>query len=385
MLDPSRVRDAALPPEDRFADTAVRLRDVSIWSNRAMTSHPFNGVPKAIPGDRVAVLSPAFAAPAVSEVLHEQAMRRLTEATGLVPIEYPTTRLLGASAEARAADVTAAFADPSIRAVLATIGGDDQITVIPHIDADVLASNPKPFLGYSDNTNLHNLLWSLGVPSYYGGSTQVHLGPGPHLDGVHLVSLRAALLDGGVVELMDPGESEDFGVPWTDPRALSEFGVREPSEPWTWAGPQAVAEGRTWGGCIEVIEQIAMADRMPRAENLADTILLLETSEEIPSADEVKRWVRALGERGVLETVAGVLVARPPVSELNSPVPPAEERARLRAAQCETVIEQIALYNPDAVVCVGVPFGHTRPQWIIPHGGTIRLDGTARTVTADYN
>ncbi|MCZ2405083.1 LD-carboxypeptidase [Paenarthrobacter sp. Z7-10] len=350
-----------------------------------MTSQPFTRVPKARTGDRVAVLSPAFAAPAVSEAVHEQAMRRLAELTGLIPVEYPTTRLLGASAVARADDITAAFADPTIRAVLATIGGDDQITVIPHIDSEVLAANPKPFLGYSDNTNLHNMLWKLGVPSFYGGSTQVHLGPGPHLDQIHLISLRAALMDGGVLELTDPGESEDFGVPWADPRALSEFGVREPSEPWTWAGPKVIAEGRTWGGCIEVIDQIALADRMPSSDDLVGAILLLETSEETPSAQEVKRWVRALGERGVLEAVAGVIIARPPVSDMHSPLPSPDERAQLRSAQREAVVEQIARYNSNAPVCVGVPFGHTRPQWIIPHGGTIRLDGITRTIIADYN
>jgi muramoyltetrapeptide carboxypeptidase LdcA involved in peptidoglycan recycling len=342
-------------------------------------------VPKAEPGDRVAVLSPAFAAPAVSAAVHDQAMRRLTEATGLIPVEYPTTRELGASAEARAADVVAAFADPGIRAVLATIGGDDQVTVVPYLDAEVIASDPKPFLGYSDNTNLHSYLWNLGVPSFYGGSTQVHLGPGPRIDDAHLRSLRAALLDGGHVELTDPGESEDFGLPWTDPRALEEFGEREPTEPWAWAGPSALVEGPTWGGCLEVIDQIAMADRMPSLADLMGTILLLETSEELPSADTVKRWVRGLGERGVLDVIAGVLVARPVVSELGSPVPSAIERTRLRDAQRDTVIEQVHRYNPSAVVCVGVPFGHTRPQWIIPYGGTIRLDGTTRTVTADYS
>jgi muramoyltetrapeptide carboxypeptidase LdcA involved in peptidoglycan recycling len=45
----------------------------------------------------------------------------------------------------------------------------------------------------------------------------------------------------------------------------------------------------------------------------------------------------------------------------------------------------ISRYNPDAVVCAGIPFGHTRPQWILPHGGTITVDGTARRVTADYS
>ncbi|OMH27069.1 LD-carboxypeptidase [Tersicoccus phoenicis] len=350
-----------------------------------MTTRPLVAVSKAAAGDRVAVLSPAFAAPSVSEAVHEQAMRRLQEATGLVPVEYPTTRLRGASAQARAADINAAFADPSVRAVLATVGGDDQVTVIRHIDAGLVGANPKPFLGYSDNTNLHNFLWGLGVPSYYGGSTQVHLGAGPHMDEVHRVSLQAALLDGGVLELTDPGESEDVGVEWTDPRALVEFGVREPTEPWAWAGPSAVAEGRTWGGCLEVIEQIALAGRMPATDDLVGAVLLLETSEEVPTTEQVRRWVRALGERGVLGSVTGVLAARPPVSQLGSPAPAAEERARMRADQRDVIIEQVSRYNPDAVVCVGVPFGHTRPQWIVPHGGTIRLDGRTRTVVADYS
>ncbi|GAB3615103.1 S66 family peptidase [Humibacter ginsengisoli] len=350
-----------------------------------MTPARFVPVPKAAPGDRVAVLSPAFAAPAVSAAVHEQAMRRLTEVTGLIPVEYPTTRQLGASAEARATDVNAAFADPSIRAVLATIGGDDQVTVIPHLDDDVIASNPKPFLGYSDNTNLHNHLWRLGVPSFYGGSTQVHLGAGPGVDDIHQRSLKAALLDGDSIALTEPGEAEDFGMPWTDPRALTEFGLREPTEPWTWSGPATVAEGPTWGGCIEVIDQLALADRMPATDDLEGTVLLLETSEELPDADQVMRWVRGLGERGILSVVAGVLVARPPVSELNSPVPSPAERARLRAAQRDAVIEQVTRYNSDAVVCVGVPFGHTRPQWIVPYGGRVRLDGVERTVTADYS
>jgi muramoyltetrapeptide carboxypeptidase LdcA involved in peptidoglycan recycling len=65
--------------------------------------------------------------------------------------------------------------------------------------------------------------------------------------------------------------------------------------------------------------------------------------------------------------------------------PPAEERARLRAEQRDVVVEAISQYNPEAVVCVGIPFGHTRPQWILPHGGTITVDSTTRRVVADYS
>ncbi|RNE48514.1 S66 family peptidase [Corynebacterium alimapuense] len=336
-------------------------------------------------GDRVAVLSPAVAAPAMSEAVHEQAMKRLTETTGLIPVEYPTTRELGASAQARAVDIVNAFADPAIGAILATIGGNDQVTVISHLDAEVIAANPKPFVGYSDNTNLHNFLWSLGINSYYGGSTQVHLGSGPYVDEVHLSSLRAALIDGGTIGLTEPGESEDFGIEWTDPRALTHFGVREETEPWRWAGPQTVVEARTWGGCLDVIDQIAIAGRMPTISDLEGSIVLFETSEELNSAAQVKGWVRALGERGILAAAAGVLVARPPVSALGQPVPETAERARLRQDQYETIIEQVNAYNPDAVICAGIPFGHTRPQWIIPHGGVVCLDAITRTVTANYS
>lgn len=91
--------------------------------------------PKARPGDRIAVLSPSLAAPGFAPEVHEQALIRLADITGLVPVEYPTTRQLGASPQARAADINAAFADPTIRAIIATVGGDDQIMVIPHLDA----------------------------------------------------------------------------------------------------------------------------------------------------------------------------------------------------------------------------------------------------------
>lgn len=340
--------------------------------------------PKAQPGDRVAILSPSLAAPGFASAVHEQAMARLEALTGLVPVEYPTTRRLGASPEERARDLNAAFADPSIRAILATVGGDDQITVIPHLDGAAALSDPKPFLGYSDNTNLHQWLWSLGIASFHGGSTQIHVGPGPNVDPIHLDSLRAALLTGGELEITEPGESEDLGHDWLDPRALTEFGEREATEPWTWAGPSRSVTGPAWGGCLEVLQWVLTAGRFPADPHALDgAVMLIETSEMLPSASEVGRVLRAMGERGLLAAVDAVLVARPPASSLEDRRD-ASARARFRAEQRDVVIETVGRYNPEAVICVGVPFGHTRPQWILPHGGTMTLDGVSRRITASY-
>ena len=340
--------------------------------------------PKLSPGDQVAVLSPSFAAPAVAPELHEQGLARLAELAGLIPVEYPTTRKLGASSKERARDFNDALANPEIRAILATVGGADQITVVPHLDPELLQADPKPFLGYSDNTHILNWMWNHGVAGFYGGSTQVHLGPGPSVDPIHLASLKAALLNGGELEITEPGESEDFGRDWADPLALTEFGEREPTEPWTWAGPARCVTGRTWGGCLEVMDEIAVADRTPSNEDLEGGVLILETSEELPSADMVRRWIRALGERGALAAVSAVVVSRTPATAIGSPVPSADERKMWRAAQRDVVVDEVSAYNPDAVVCVGPPFGHVRPQWILPYGGEITVDGVNQRIVASY-
>ncbi|MDQ3293034.1 MAG: LD-carboxypeptidase, partial [Actinomycetota bacterium] len=209
--------------------------------------------PKARAGDSVAIVSPSFAAPEEHVAVHEQAMRRLADLTGLVPVEFPSTRRTSTPHE-RARDLNAAFGDPEIRAVLAVIGGEDQITVIPHLDPTLVRADPKPFLGYSDNTNILNWLWCHGVAGFHGGSTQVHLGPGPAVDRCHADSLRAALLTGERIEITDPGESEDLGKQWQDPLALTDYGDREDTEPWAWAGPPRLVAGRTWGGCVEVLQ-----------------------------------------------------------------------------------------------------------------------------------
>ena len=48
-----------------------------------------------------------------------------------------------------------AFTDDSISAVISTIGGDDSIRILPHLDLDVIRAHPKIFMGYSDTTVTH--------------------------------------------------------------------------------------------------------------------------------------------------------------------------------------------------------------------------------------
>lgn len=108
------------------------------------------------------------------------------------------------------------------------------------------------------------------------------------------------------------------------------------------------------------IDPIHEASLSADSSVLDRAVLLVESSEDlIPAA------------------VAAVVVARPPTSSLDQPPrqrPTSKERAALRSAQKDTAIDVIGRYNPDAVIVVGVPFGHTRPQWILPYGGELTVD-----------
>lgn len=340
--------------------------------------------PKLVPGDRVAVVSPSFAAPGSFPALHELAMRRLRDELGLVPVEYPTTRRLGASAMDRAADLNAAFSDPSIRAVLATIGGDDQLTVLLHLDPAPVQADPKPFFGYSDNTNLLNWLWNLDVASYHGGSTMVHLGRRGAVHPVSIGSLRAALFDRTDLPITPVAEfCEDEGD-WADPDFSTTPQELHPSPDWHWHNATSSVTAPTWGGNLEILHWNLAASRWVRpVADYAGCILLLETSEEMPSADEVFRMLRNAGERGLLAQFPAVLVAVPKASsraQHNTP----QQRTRYRADQRDAVLRAFELYNPTATIVIGPDFGHTDPQWVLPYGGAMTVDGPARRITAHY-
>ena len=77
---------------------------------------------KPHPGDRVVILSPSMGLPAVFPAVYEQGLRRIREVFGLVPAEYPTTCTIDAPLQEKAHDVHAAFADPTIKAIISSIG-----------------------------------------------------------------------------------------------------------------------------------------------------------------------------------------------------------------------------------------------------------------------
>jgi muramoyltetrapeptide carboxypeptidase LdcA involved in peptidoglycan recycling len=340
--------------------------------------------PKPRPGDRVAVLSPSSGLPAVFPLPFELGLRRLRTEFALEPVEFPTTRVLGASPQQRAEDVHAAFADPGIAAVLISTGGDDQLKVLRHLDARPLAAHPKPVFGYSDATDLLHYLWRLGIVGYHGGAIMVQWGRPGAMHPLTRESLRRALFEQGEWVLPEPDAFTDADSDGTEPAALRTAPVLGPAPAWSWYGPSRRVSGPGWGGCLEIVDfQLRTGRWMQPDEEYAGAVLLLETSEELPSASFVARVLMCLGERGMLGQFAAVLVGRAKARFLGTPRSP-EQRQAYREHQHQTVLAALTEYAPDAVVVLDVDFGHTDPQLVLPHGGEITVDGRAREITVRY-
>jgi len=343
----------------------------------------FVTLPKLQKGDKVAILSPSFAAPGRWPDVYELGLQRLRDIFGLEPVEFPVTKKLGASAEERSKDLIDAFENKEIKAVIASIGGDDQVTYIKNLPKEPFVNNPKPFFGYSDNTHFINFLWLCGVPSFYGGHLFTEFAMQNEMDEFTIKYLKYALFENGVFELKASPVFNDIGLNWSDSTLLTQKRRYQENEGWYWNG-SVNREGVTWGGCVESIDELLRHGTViPAIKDFENIILFMETSEEIPGHDYVRRVLRALGERGILKNIKGLLVGRPKAWEFGKPNTD-EQKEEYKKGQREMVLEIVRKYNEDIPIIQNLDIGHTSPQICLPTGKKMVVNSTNKTIKVEF-
>lgn len=340
-------------------------------------------IPKLKKGDTVAILSPSFAASGKWPHMHELGVKRLAEVFGLHAVEYPSTRKIGASTEERAQDLIDAFSNPQVKAVIASLGGDDQVTYIKKLPTDPFKNNPKPFFGFSDNSHFCNFLFLNGVPSYYGAALHTQFAMQGAMDPYTVEYIQHALFDEGEYEILSSDVYNDQGIDWNVLENINKRREYWKNEGWYWDG-QKNTEGVLWGGCLESVdEMLRHGVDIPSLEQFRDIVLMLETSEGIPSADYVFRVMRALGERGILANIQGVLMGRPKAWEFDNQKS-TEEKEVYRNEQREIICTAVRQYNSEIPIVQNLNFGHTDPQIPMPYGGKIRIISESRQIFVTF-
>jgi muramoyltetrapeptide carboxypeptidase len=235
--------------------------------------------------------------------------------------------------EDRLRDLHAAFANPEINGIVCTRGGWGSAELLPHLDAALIRSNRKLFIGYSDHTSLHCWLHNeANLATFYGPMVAADFSRD---DGVDLSSWRHSLTDSGAWSL---GGAEGLRV------------LR--------AGR---ADGVVAGGCLSIFVEALGTPYAPRIGR--ESILFLEDIGTKPYHWD--RMLLHLRYAGVLEKVTGIVFG-----DMRQCVSPEEqdylERAILHA-----------LREFDGPIAVGLRSGHVGASNVtLPLGVAARLDLT---------
>lgn len=289
-------------------------------------------------GDRVVVVAPA--GPVDPERL-EAGCAILTswgldvvKAAHVTDVDERFDYLAGADAD-RAADVQAAWLDPSVSGVLCARGGYGVQRLLDHLDWEAMrAVEPKVLSGYSDITALHTAF-----------STQL---------GV--ATLHAPMIAAG--SFAEEGRSaEQFRKTLFDPE--STLLLTSPTAETLVSG---TARGVTVGGCLSLLAA-DVGSATARAGARGAIVVLEDVEEDLYRVD---RMLTQLLRSGWFDGVAGIALGS--------------------WADCEDGVRDLAL---DRLGALGVPMvwelgvGHCPVTLTVPLGVSATLDADAATLTLD--
>ena len=328
--------------------------------------------PKLKTGDKVAAISLSWGGPGTFPHRYLAGKQQLQDEFNLQVVEtkhaLADADWLWKNPQARANDLMEAFSDPSIKAIISTIGGDDSIRILPYLDLDVIRSNPKVFLGYSDSTISHFACFQAGLVSFYGPAVMAGFGENGGLFPYMVDSLRRTLFSSEPVGVVGPNR-DGWTVEMLDWAVLEHQSQKRrlnPSESWRFLQGSGTRRGHLIGGCFEVLDWLRGTSFWPQPGDWENTILFLETSEDAPSPDAVMYGLRTFAALGVLHKLSGILFARP-----GGQIPPEKfkeyDKAILRVVSGEEGLG-------DLPVVTNMDFGHTDPMFVIPYGIEAEID-----------
>lgn len=300
--------------------------------------------PRLRQGDTVALVAPASAASEREIANSEFTLRGM----GLVPRTGANAGarsgyLAGTDAQ-RAADINAAFADETVKAIFAVRGGWGGARLLPLLDWEMIRRNPKLFVGYSDNTALHlAIAQKAGFPTLHSPNAA---SPWPRSSWESLWRLAFA----GATPVLGGADEEPELAQGPQGRTIRE----------------GTAKGRLLGGNLTVLSTLMGTPWVPDFDG---AILFLEDVNE--AEYRIDRMLQQLQLAGALGRVSGVVFGRCRSCASDEP--------DYAGFTLDEVLDQ-HLAPLGIPAFVGSNIGHHRGQLALPHGAKVEIDAGARTI-----
>lgn len=301
-------------------------------------------------GDHIRVVSPSSSIESIGGFEANVAAKKKLEALGFrlsFSEHYFENDIFdSAPIASRVADLEAAFANETVDAVLTTIGGFNCNELLPYLDFDLIAQNPKIFCGYSDTTALLNAIYAkTGMQTYMGPSySSFKMREGQ--DYQTQAWLNAVTQDSFTLEPSEEWSSDAWYIP-DAPRTFfpTEWKVYNPGQ----------ASGIAIGGNISTLNLLTGTEFAPRPDKY---VLFLEEAED----DDYLIIARHL--TALLQTYpnpqAVVFGRFPKETKLT-------EEILLTILDKHPILKKVpVLYDLD--------FAHTQPLFTITIGGQVEID-----------
>ncbi|GAA2106888.1 LD-carboxypeptidase [Kitasatospora saccharophila] len=313
-------------------------------------------------GDTIGIVSPS--SPGASVLTDEvargtRALEKLGFQVRFLPNALGRHGWTAAPVAARIADLHAAFVDPTIHAVLYSLGGLHSAQVLDGLDMEVIATNPKILCGYSDATSLLSAVHEhTGLITFYGPALIPQFGelpePYPETSAHFLRVTTEASAAGPCPRIPYTVTDLDFGRREREqrPRDRSVAPPRRVLQPGSATGPAVVA-------CLPSLRDLVGTPWQPAT---AGRVLFLETTEPPYSAAAADADLWHLRNAGMLEGVAAVVLGRTIGWD------PAEVEGFVTAIrEC--------LDSPGIPLLADFEFGHANPILTIPNGILVQVAG----------
>ena len=327
-------------------------------------------------GDKVAIVSLSNGRLGEKKYLHkyELGKKRLEEKFGLEVIAMPNAlkgiEYLYEHPEKRAEDLMNAFKDKSIKAIICAIGGDDTIRLLNYIDYNIIKDNPKIFMGFSDTTANHFMMYKAGLISYYGPCLICDFAEYVDMYDYTENAVRELLFDAKEnyeIKKCDYWTNEH--ISWCEENMNKAKTRIKDLKGYEVLQGKGKVTGKLLGGCLDGFPLYNGTEIWPSLDDWKDKILFLETSEEKPEPDLVMYYLRNLGAQGILNVAKGIIVGKP-------------DGEKYYEEYKGVFIKVLKEFNrTDMPVLYNVNFGHSSPIGVIPYGVTCELDVDNKKIT----
>ena len=308
-------------------------------------------------GDMVRVVAPAGSLAIISSDTRAIADRRFAELGLEVTFgeHVDVIDKFGSSPVAdRVADLHAAFADPSVKAVITVIGGHNSNQLLPYLDWDLIGANAKIVCGYSDITALTCAIHAHTGLVTYSGPHYSTFGMRDHFEQTYDWFRKVMFDDAPLDVVSSPAWSDD---PWyADQGSRTLIQSEGP-----WVIQEGHASGALVGGNLCTLNLLHGTAHMP---SLAGTVVFIE-DDFLSFPANFDRQLESLTQQPGFDEAAGVLIGR------------FQNESAMTRQLLETIVASNRKLDRIPIVA-NLDFGHTDPLLTIPVGGTATVDaGTA--------